>query len=360
MRRSRPRRPDRLRLFYVADLHGSEPTFRKFLNASRVYDADVLIFGGDLMGKALVPIVQVGDTYYAQFLGDDESFDAAALPAFQRRVEACGFYHRVVDRDGYEAMKADRMLVRSAFVDLATERLRSWIALAKERLAGTGVRLYLTGGNDDEPEVLQALADADGETVIAAEHRLVQLDERHTMVTLGYSTPTPWDTPREVSEEELATMIDRELAMVPDPSRCVFNFHVPPKDSFLDRCLKLDVTGPLAEGELPKPVRIGSQFVYTGGGSEAVKRAIERYQPLREPARPHPRVARPPALRAHDQLQPRQRVRPGTAGGGDRHDRRREGGGLPAHVGVAGAVRRVAEDATVALTAQPPMRTSDE
>lgn len=280
MRRLRPRRPDRLRLFYVADLHGSEPTFRKFLNASRVYDADVLIFGGDLMGKALVPVVQVGDTYYAQFLGDDESFDAAALPAFQRRVEACGFYHRVVDRDGYEAMKADRMLVRSAFVDLATERLRSWIALAKERLSGTGVRLYLTGGNDDEPEVLQALSDADGETVIAAEHRLVQLDERHTMVTLGYSTPTPWDTPREVSEEELATMIDRELAMVPDPSRCVFNFHVPPKDSFLDRCLKLDVTGPLAEGELPKPVRIGSQFVYTGGGSEAVKRAIERYQPF--------------------------------------------------------------------------------
>jgi Icc-related predicted phosphoesterase len=280
VRRLLPRRPDRLKLLYAADLHGSEPAFRKFLNARQTYDVDALVFGGDLMGKALVPIVKEGSTYRARFLGDDETFGEDALPELLRHIEATGFYHRVVSPDEYAAMKADRFLVRGAFIELATERLRRWIALAKERLAGTGVRLYLTGGNDDEPEVLRALEDADDDRVVFAEHRLIELDERHTMITLGYSTPTPWDTPREVGEGELAAMIDVEVASVPDLTRCIFNFHAPPKHTNLDRCLKLDTDGPLAEGELPKPLRKGGQFFYTGGGSDAVKRAIEQYQPL--------------------------------------------------------------------------------
>ena len=280
MRRLLPRRPDRLKLLYAADLHGSEPAFRKFLNARQTYDVDALVFGGDLMGKALVPIVKHGTTYRARFLGDDETFDEDALPELRRHIEATGFYHRVVGPDEYAEMKADRLLVRGAFIDLATERLRRWIALAKERLAGTGVRLYLTGGNDDEPEVLRALEDADDDHVVFAEHRLIEIDERHTMITLGYSTPTPWDTPREVGEAELAAMIDTEVASVPDLERCIFNFHAPPKHTNLDRCLMLDTDGPLAEGELPKPLRKGGQFFYTGGGSDAVKHAIEQYQPL--------------------------------------------------------------------------------
>jgi uncharacterized protein len=280
VRRLLPRRPDRLRLLYAADFHGSEPTFRKFLNARDVYDIDALVFGGDLMGKALVPIVRRGETYRAHFLGDDETFDVDALPEFCRRVEATGFYHKVVEPEEYDAMWGDRLLVRAAFIDLATERLRRWIALAKERLAGTGTRLFLTGGNDDEPEVLRALDDADDDHVVASEHRLIELDDRHTMITLGYSTPTPWDTPREVGEGKLEAMIDAEVAMVPDLDRCVFNLHAPPKDTHLDRCVKLDTDGPLAEGELPKPVRVGGRFVYTGGGSVAVKEAIGRYQPF--------------------------------------------------------------------------------
>ena len=286
------------------------------------------------MGKALVPIVKDGATYRARFLGDDETFDEDLPDAPAAHIEATGFYHRIVSPDEYAAMKADRFLVRGAFIDLATERLRRWIALAKERLAGTGVRLYLTGGNDDEPEVLRALEDADDDRVVFAEHRLIELDERHTMITLGYSTPTPWDTPREVSEDELAAMIDTEVAIVPDLGRCIFNFHVPPKHTNLDRCLKLDTDGPLAEGELPKPLRKGGQFLYTGGGSDAVKRGDRAVPAVRDAARTHPRVAGAPALRPDDQLQPRERVRAGTAGGGHRHDRRHQGGGLPAHVWV--------------------------
>ena len=63
---------------------------------------------------------------------------------------------------------------------------------------------------------------------------------------------------------------------MPDVGRCVFNLHCPPKDTPIDTCLKLEVR----PGELPRPIREGGRFVTTGGGSVAVREAIERYQPL--------------------------------------------------------------------------------
>ena len=52
------RRREPTRLFYACDIHGSEPTYRKFLNAAKFYEVDALVFGGDLMGKLLIPIVR--------------------------------------------------------------------------------------------------------------------------------------------------------------------------------------------------------------------------------------------------------------------------------------------------------------
>lgn len=264
------------RIFYAADIHGSELTYRKFLSAASFYDVDALVFGGDLMGKALVPIVEEGGTYRAHFQGEDHVLQGRSeLEAFCRGVELPGFYWSVVDRDRYRELKADPLAVKGLFHEQAIARLRRWIVAAQERLAGTRVRLFITGGNDDEPSVLEALEDLDA-PVIACEGRVVELDDRHTMITVGVSTPTPWDTPREAPEGQIAKLVEAEVAKVPDPSRCVFNLHCPPKDTPLDTCLLLH---PAAPGELPKPVRRGGRFVTTGGGSLAVREAISRYQP---------------------------------------------------------------------------------
>ncbi len=264
------------RVFYAADLHGSEPTFRKFLSAARFYEADALVFGGDLMGKALVPIVRRDGTFRANFQGQDEEFEADGLEAFTRAVERPGFYWTVLDEEGYVAVEADPLAKHGLFHRLASARLAAWLALAEERLADTGVRLYLTGGNDDEPAVLETLEAHDGEHVVACEGRLIQLDGEHTMITVGLSTPTPWDTPREASEDEIARAIDAAADVVPDVGRCVFNLHCPPKDTPIDTCLELEVV----PGELPRPIRQGGRFLTTGGGSIAVREAIDRYQPL--------------------------------------------------------------------------------
>ena len=268
------------RIFFVADLHGSETTYRKFLRAATFYEVDALVFGGDLMGKALVPIVRENGTYRAHFQGIDHDFDADGLSAFVGSVEMTGFYSKVMDRDEYAAARFDPLVVKGMFQDAAGERLAAWIALAEERLAGTGVRLYLTGGNDDEPSVLEVLERHEGEHVVACEGRLVDLDGEHAMVTVGLSTITPWDTPREATEAEIAAAVEATLIGVGDFGRTVFNFHCPPKDTPIDTCLKLERGAGLGPGELPKPVREGGRFVTIGGGSSAVREAVRRYQPV--------------------------------------------------------------------------------
>ncbi len=275
----RLRRRTGTRVFYAADLHGSTPAWRKFVNAARFYGADVLVFGGDLMGKALVPIVEVGGSLRAEVHGEPIEIPRSKLAWLAERIEVAGFYWKVVDADELRALRADPLLVEGVTQELARERLRAWIAFAYDRLATTHVRVYLTGGNDDAPAVLRVLDEADGERVVASEGRAVDLDDEHRMITVGLSTPTPWDTPREASEAEIAAQIAAALAGIGDASRCVFNLHCPPKDTILDRCLKLDVEH-VVGGRLPRPVREGGRFVTTGGGSSAVLDAIRRHQPL--------------------------------------------------------------------------------
>ena len=264
------------RIFFAADLHGSQPTFRKFLGAAAFYETDALVFGGDLMGKALVPIVRSNGVFRAHFQGRDHEFERDGLDAFTKSVELPGFYWHVFEPDEYAQVRGDELAQLGWFHRLAAQRLTEWISLAEDRLSGTGVRMYLTGGNDDEPAMLEALHHHDGPNVIACEDRVVDLDDEHTMITVGLSTVTPWETPREASEEAIAAAIDRSASTVPDVGRCVFNLHCPPKDTPIDTCLKLEKQ----PGELPKPIREGGRFITTGGGSVAVREAVGRYQPL--------------------------------------------------------------------------------
>jgi Icc-related predicted phosphoesterase len=264
------------RIFYACDIHGSEPTYRKFLNAAKFYEVDALVFGGDLMGKLLIPIVREADgTYRARLQGQNHHISGdEEMERFKRTLQTLGFYWQEMDPDEYRTYEGQQDRIDTLFDVLAKERLADWVALAEERLEGTGVRAYLCGGNDDTEEVLTALDEAPRDRVVNAENRVVPLDDEHVLVTVGYSTPTPWQTPRERTEPEIADVIEKVVAEVPDPSRAVFNFHCPPLDSSLDTCLKLD-----ASVWPPTPVIENRQPVYYGAGSQAVTDALRRYQP---------------------------------------------------------------------------------
>lgn len=264
------------RLFYACDIHGSEPTYRKFLNAAKFYEVDALVFGGDLMGKLLIPMVrEAGGTWRARLQGQNHHITSEEqLATFKRMMQTLGFYWQEMDPEEYATYEGQQGRIDDLFDVLAKQRLAEWVSLAEERLAGTHVNVYLCGGNDDTDEVLSALDETKTERVVNAENRVVPLDDEHELLTIGYSTPTPWETPRERTDEEIAEVIEKLMPSVADPSRTIFNFHCPPLDSSLDTCLKLD-----ASVWPPTPLIERGQPVYYGAGSQAVTDALNTYQP---------------------------------------------------------------------------------
>jgi len=272
----RPKK-SKTRLFFATDLHGSERTFRKFVNAGKFYDANVLVMGGDITGKLLIPIIkEKNGNYRATLQGSTQHIDSDQdLKGLIDRIGFLGFYYRIMEEDEFRDLQENPRQVEQLFHQLARERLNDWVNLAEERLAGTGIRCFVTGGNDDEPEVLEPLYREGTQSFFGCENRMVSIDDDHTMISLGYSTPTPWKTPREISDEELGDMIEKMVAEVPDHNRCIFNFHDPPLDSTLDTCPMLDwSTDP------PTPIVKAGQIVMHGAGSKSVRKAIEDYQPL--------------------------------------------------------------------------------
>ena len=266
----------RLRLFFATDVHCSEPTFRKFINAGKFYNVDALILGGDITGKMLVPIIDLGgQNYRATLQSKTRNFNAAELPEFESRLAKLGF-SAILSEQEFLQLSGDRPAVARLFQEKARKRLSTWIRLAEERLAGTHIRCYVTGGNDDHIEVLEVMHQEARDRVVVCEEKRIELDEGgHTLISLGYSNPTPWHTPREISEEDLASRIEQAFNGVTDCSRLVFNMHVPPVDSSLDTCPMLDPST-----DPPSVITSGGEPVMFGAGSQAVRQAIQKYQPL--------------------------------------------------------------------------------
>jgi Icc-related predicted phosphoesterase len=267
----------RTTIFYATDVHGSERTWRKFLNAAAFYRADVLVMGGDVMGKLVIPIIrEAGGIHRATIHGRVERLETEEDVARTRqRIADLGFYDVLVDEDEYRAIRDDPAAVEALWERLARERLERWIAMTEERLGPAGIRCYVSGGNDDLTEVMTALPASGTASFVGCEGRVVPLADDLAMISLPYVNPTPWQTPREAPETTLAEMIDEVAAGLPDPSRAVFNFHAPPVDSTLDTCPMLD-----ASTDPPSQVVRGGQPVLYGAGSVAVREALLRYQPL--------------------------------------------------------------------------------
>ena len=277
-RRSAPKTTERLtRVFFASDFHGSQRIFRKFINAAKAYEADVLIMGGDVVGKLAIPVIREGnDGYRAHLMGKTEHLEGeAGLKDFEDRLGTLGYYSKIMDEDEYDAIKSDKAAVDRLFHDLARERLASWIELAETRLNGSGIKCFVIGGNDDDPEVLELLKDMNTQSMVFCEGQEVRIDDHHTMISVGYSNRTPWKTPREIDDDDLGKMIEGLAEDVADAPHAIFNFHVPPVDSTLDTCPMLDwSTSP------PTQIVKGGQVVLHGAGSKAVRRAIEAHQPL--------------------------------------------------------------------------------
>lgn len=259
------------RIYFVSDLHGSSVCFRKFVNAAKVYEPNVMILGGDVAGKAIQSIVRApGGHFHCRFIGTDyDVVEGPELVALEKLISDHGYYPYTADPGELEAMEADGGL-DPLFLRLMRLRLTEWLEIADERLRPLGIPLYFMLGNDD-PEELGALLDG-APWGTNDDGKVVWLDDEHEMISCGYSNVTPWHTYREQTELELKASIDAMAPALRHPERAVFNLHAPPFGSQLDEAPKLD------ENLTVQAVLGQVQMVPVG--STAVRDAEQAYQPL--------------------------------------------------------------------------------
>ncbi len=258
-----------MRLFFATDIHGSDVCWRKFLNSGKHYEADVIVLGGDMTGKALVPVVdEGGGRWHAVLLEQRHDLSGAdEVERFEQMVRRRGYYPFRTTPDEVRELDADEEKATELFHRLMLERVEEWIALADERLAGQGIRCFVCPGNDDQFEVDEIVQNA--KHVELAEGRVVEIDG-FQLASTGWSNPTPWNTFREAEEPQLAERIERVVSQVTaPPEQTIFSLHCPPYGSGLDEAPELDQHMRLKHaGRAPVPV-----------GSKAVREAIERHQP---------------------------------------------------------------------------------
>jgi len=257
-----------MRIFFATDIHGSEVCWRKFLNAGKFHKADVLVMGGDMTGKAMVPITGSGDHWRVNLRDQETEIDGEdALVAMEKRIADRGYYPIRLSPDQMVEWQADQALVDARFKAEMLDQVERWMALADERLAGTGIKCVVSPANDDIFELDPIIAAA--RLVDLGESNTIELDG-FTMVSTGWANPTPWNTYRELPEDQLRERIDGLVAHVPDRKRAIFNFHAPPYGSNLDNAPKLDA-------EL-KYVSGGQALIPVG--SHAIRDAILEYGPV--------------------------------------------------------------------------------
>jgi Icc-related predicted phosphoesterase len=258
------------KLFFATDIHGSDICWSKFLNAGKFYEADVLILGGDMTGKAVVPFVHQGGSNYKvtlleqvfQITNEDEMTD------MRKKVRSRGYYPYLTSPDEIGELDKNPERVHEIFKQEVLRIVQQWMDLADKKLDGTELKVFCSPGNDDMNEVDDIIRSS--KRVLLVEGLVTQLDAHHEMIASGWSNRTPWNTEREEDEDQLAVRYEAMISKLKDPKNAIFNIHVPPYKSGLDEAPELDKD--------LRPVLAGNSMIPVG--SKALRTAIEKSQPL--------------------------------------------------------------------------------
>jgi Icc-related predicted phosphoesterase len=253
-----------MRIFFATDLHGSTLCFRKFLAAKAFYDCDTLVLGGDITGKAIVPIRTNDKKGMYTLYGKPFEFDFPdGLKIASERIRNVGFYPLTVPAD--EPHEVTLRGLPDKLNDLVRDHVLTWAAMAAKQNA----IIYMIPGNDDISQVDKALEGST--TLINIDRQTIEIGEGWSLSGLGGSNETPWETAREYSEEKLENDLEQISRSIPNWKKSLFNIHVPPFASGLDLADAIDerfrVIRRLGQSE-PRPV-----------GSRAVARFLREWQP---------------------------------------------------------------------------------
>ncbi len=257
--------------YFTGDIHGSEQTFKKLLKAGKFYEANAVIVAGDLVGKGMIPILKNGSGYVCEFGGEPNRMETQEeLKKMIELIDDSGFYHYITDIDEVTALHDDKVASDKLVNRLVMERIQSWVEQMDAAYQRDGIPFYISPGNDD-PFCIDELLSC-GEGVINPEERLVAVHDKIDLLTCGWTNPTPWETERELPEEQLQTRLESLVKLESDVKKCIFSFHAPPFRTKLDVAPTLDKNFRMQSGLGGSP--------FQNVGSTAVREIIEKYQPL--------------------------------------------------------------------------------
>ena len=258
------------KIFFTTDIHGSDRCFRKFINSAKFYGAQVIILGGDMTGKAVVPVVKgAGGVYNAEINGHPREATQDTLEDLLSEIRFNGHYPFVTTPDELAEIESDPNGNAKLFKRAIKSSLEAWFQLAEERLKPLNIKVYISPGNDDDFIVDEVLNS--NTFIINPEEKIVEIAPGVTMLSLGYSNPTPWNSPRELPEEELGRRLRPLAEQMSYDGISIYNIHVPPINTPIDQAAKLDANW--------KPIVDGGQVRMIGVGSQSVRDLIMKYQP---------------------------------------------------------------------------------
>jgi Icc-related predicted phosphoesterase len=264
-----------VQIFYAADMHGSERVWRKFLNSASFYSVDALILGGDITGKILVPVLEEKPgRYLASLFGKIEvAKNQSQLEDLEKRLRFNGYYPYRCSSDELAKIDSDVDYRKEVMNGVMVKTAARWAAIADEKLSDTEVMVYGMAGNDDEQAVDDAFR---SEHLINVESTVTRMGD-YQLLSCAWGNPSPWNTPRELPEDQLQEKLERLAQGLDDELPSVFNLHIPPFDSGLDT--GPDVAGVDADGMVIVK-KVGGQPQQAPVGSHAVRSLIEARQPI--------------------------------------------------------------------------------
>ncbi|MFZ5911370.1 MAG: metallophosphoesterase family protein [Chloroflexota bacterium] len=261
-----------IRILYGSDFHGSEAVFRKFISAGLQYKANILIVGGDVTGKAMIPVIhQGGGHYMAHLFGAEQvSTNHDELEKVKKTISNVGFYPITLEKDEAEELETNPDKMAARFEREMCQRVREWLTLAEEKLVPQNISMYFMAGNDDLPSIDETIAEF--EHIHDPDMKHFLLDDGYELIGNSNANMTPWACARDIEEDELEKKMEILAGMIQNPERTIAVLHVPPYASGLDTCPDLDK-------EL-KIITQGGQVVMKPAGSAAIKAFIEKVQPM--------------------------------------------------------------------------------
>jgi Icc-related predicted phosphoesterase len=218
----------------------------------------------------MIPIVKRDDgKWEATLLDTQYSLEEKDLHEFETKCRSISYLPFRTAPEELKRISADEEYKEHIFEELEKRILTYWLTLIPEKVP-EGCRIIISPGNDDKlgiDEVIKGCRD-----VTYGEEEAVALDDEHEIACCGWSNPTPFDSPRECSEEELEQKLEKVISKIKNIKKSIFCFHVPPYDTRIDDAPYLD--------KKMRPNYFSGKPDMVQAGSKAVRKMIDKYQPL--------------------------------------------------------------------------------